>query len=150
MLIEIKNLLKVIVKKFRIYDNMNSIYFISGHGYLTYEDWLLHYKSKLDKVLSNKGFFILGDYKGCDVLCMEYLKNKTSNVTICHMFDKPRYLPDKFNSLVKNWEIIGNFVSDESRDTYMTNNSDFDIAYVKEGGDISGTAKNINRRKCKE
>lgn len=38
------------------------------------------------------------------------------------------------------------FKSDEERDSAMTRDSDFDIAFIKDGRWNSGTAQNIKRR----
>jgi hypothetical protein len=124
-------------------------YFISGHGNTTFEEWELHYKPLIDKALSNDSCFILGEFRGVDIISMEYLKNKTPKVTITHCFENPRYKVDAIDLPSKFWTYIGNFQSDLERDTFMTENSDEDIAWIREGREKSGTAKNIKRRKLK-
>lgn len=126
-------------------ENKN-IYFISGHGNITFEEWFAHYKPFIDEAISKNGQFILGDFRGTDTLSAEYLKNKTPQVKIVHCFQKPRYKVDIVNLPSKHWEYIGGFENDTERDTFMTQNSDFDIAWVREGKENSGTAKNIKRR----
>lgn len=126
---------------------MTKTYFISGHGNITFEEWTENYKSLIDKALGENAHFILGDFKGTDVLSMEYLKDKTQNVTIVHCFSKPRYKPDTFDLPSSCWKFEGGFKSDEERDMYMTQHSNEDIAWVRKGKENSGTAKNIKRRK---
>lgn len=121
-------------------------YFISGHGNITFEEWIQYYKPNIDKALHENAHFILGDFRGTDVLTMEYLKDKTKNVTVTHCFKKPRYKPDMFELSSFFWEFKGGFQSDEERDIYMTANSQEDIAWIREGKENSGTAKNIKRR----
>lgn len=127
-------------------NNQNKTVFISGHGNLTFEEWLEHYKPLIDKCLLLNYHFILGDFRGTDVLSIEYLKNKTSNVTICHCFKKARYNVDIINLQSANWKYVGGFKTDEERDSYMTSNSDEDIAWIRYDKINSCTAKNIERR----
>lgn len=120
---------------------------ISGHGNLTLEEWLQHYRPKIDDALQQQAHFVLSDFRGADVLSQEYLKDKTPHVTLCHCFEKPRYRAETFNLPAKHWHIKSGFSSDEERDVWMTVNSTGDIAWVREGREKSGTAKNIARRK---
>ena len=57
------------------------------------------------------------------------------------MFESPR----NHNTTIKS--LKGGFKNDEERDSAMTNVSDFDIAFVRDGKwKDSGTAINIRRR----
>ena len=56
------------------------------------------------------------------------------------MYDKPNIFESKF------FNTKGGFNSDEERDAAMTKDSDIDIAFVREGKRMSGTAQNIVRR----
>lgn len=86
---------------------------------------------------------------------MDYIFNNTDNeLTIYHMFDKPRNTPnDKcpvrlvFDS-DKDIYFKKGYKSDEDRDSAMTRDSDFDIAFIKDNRWDSGTAQNIKRRYC--
>lgn len=118
----------------------NKVCFVSGHLDLTADEFNSFYKDKLDRALSDGCSFIIGDARGADTLSQEYLSDKTTNVTIYHMFEKPRNNVGKFRT-------IGGFKSDMERDRQMTQDSDIDIAFVREGREKSGTAKNIARRK---
>lgn len=122
-------------------------YFISGHGNLTFEEWYEHYKPLIDNALQENANFVLGNFRGADVLCQEYLKNKTERVTVYHCFDKPRYKVDVIDLPARQWRYIGGFGSDTQRDEQMTNDSHADIAWVRLGKEKSGTAKNLHRRK---
>ena len=121
-------------------------YFISGHGDLTFEEFIENYKPLIDAALIENHLFVLCDFRGCDVLAMEYLKNKTSNVIILHCFDKPRYYPEAYNLHSSDWTLTGGFRCDIARDMTATSLTDYDIAWVRKGRDKSGTAKNIKRR----
>lgn len=72
-----------------------------------------------------------------------------AKLTIYHMGDSPRNTP--FDIPVEELEkrgvkFVGEFRSDEERDSAMTRDSDFDIAFVKNNRWNSGTAQNIKRR----
>lgn len=122
-------------------------YFISGHGNITFEEWLEYYKPLIDKALKENACFIIGDFRGADTLSMEYLKDKTALVTITHCFENPRYKVDVSGLLSNEWKYVGGFMNDTERDAFMTENSDTDIAWIRAGREKSGTAKNIKRRK---
>lgn len=124
-------------------------YFISGHGNITFEEWLEHYKPLIDQALQEEACFIIGDFRGVDTLSMEYLKDKTTSVTITHCFSSARYKVDIADLLSNGWQYVGGFANDIERDAYMTENSDIDIAWIRVGREKSGTAKNIKRRKSK-
>lgn len=124
-------------------------YFISGHGNITFEEWLNQYKPSIDQALAEEASFIIGDFRGTDTLSMEYLKDKTASVTITHCFSNPRYKADTGGLLSNEWKYVGGFANDTERDTFMTENSDADIAWIRLGREKSGTAKNLKRRKIK-
>lgn len=118
---------------------MSKIYFISGHGDLTQDEFDTHYRPYIDKAIAEGASFLVGDYTGCAKMSQMYLRHKgVENVTIYHMFWMPRY------SL--GYPMLGGFKSDNERDTAMTNISDEDIAWVRPGKERSGTAKNKSRR----
>ena len=134
---------------------MPKTYFISGHLDIRQNEWSEHYRQRIDKIIENDPLccFVIGDARGTDKLSSKYLWNRgIKNVTIYHMFDKPINNP--------GFPTKGGFKSDNERDTSMTNNSDQDIAWVRSEEEskklygkryrknrISGTQKNINRRK---
>lgn len=132
------------------------IYFISGHRDLSYEEFEKYYVPKIEEVIKSDPFaeFLVGDCDGVDKYAMDYLYSQTSKeFAIYHMFDTPRNLPSNYTFsgsikeiMIGRVAVIGHFKTDEERDSAMTRNSDFDIAFVKDGRWNSGTAQNIKRR----
>ena len=129
-------------------------YFISGPLNITKDEFNTYYIYKIDKAISEGASFVVGDAKGTDTIAQLYLMNKVVEVTVYHMFSKPR-----FNGGTGNWfQTKGGFKHDEQRDHHMTVNSDADIAWVRTVeeqkalyGDnyrprVSGTEKNVLRR----
>jgi hypothetical protein len=121
-------------------------YFISRHGNLHFEEWMMHYKPLIDNALMRHSSFIIGDFRGADVFSAEYLKNKTERVTIVHCFSKPRYKVDVIDLPSAKWVYRGGFTNEFARDASMTEWSDADIAWVRAGKETSGTAQNVQRR----
>ena len=122
--------------------------FICGNGNCSLEQWISYYKLGIDTYgFENGQQFILGDFRGVDTLTMEYLKDKTHNVTICHLYNKPRYLPDKFNTYVDEWNIKGGFKSNTERDEYMIRSCTYYLGFDQNSNKkrISGTFKNLQR-----
>jgi ADP-ribose pyrophosphatase YjhB (NUDIX family) len=117
--------------------------FISGHGDLTEEEFQLHYKPEIDSHLAKGAGFVVGDFRGTDTMAQDYLLKYTNLVTVCHMFDSPRYNAG-FKTQDKKFYY---FENDEDRDAYMTLSSQSDVAWVRPGREKSGTALNIKRRK---
>jgi hypothetical protein len=116
------------------------IYFISGHGDVTIDEFQEHYVPViLEALVDVDAEFVVGDYKGADNRAQAFLYNHTDKVTVFHMFESPRIN-------VGNFKTNGGYQSDEERDAAMTANSDIDIAWVREGREDSGTAKNMARR----
>ncbi len=123
---------------------MSKTYFISGHRDITEEEFKKYYEDKLFNAILEEANFVVGDYQGVDDLAQKYLKSmmvSKDKVKVYHMFEFPRN-----NS---GWLTVGGFTSDEQRDSAMTDDSDFDIAWVRPGKEKSGTARNLQRRKEK-
>ena len=128
------------------------VYFISGHRDITKEEFEKHYVGKIksviqeemdDMICDTRAYFVVGDYYGVDIMAQDWLCENgfADKVTVYHMFEKPRNI----NPLITH--IKGGYESDEERDSAMTNDSDFDIAFVRNGKwKDSGTAINIRRR----
>lgn len=72
---------------------------------------------------------------------MEFLKCISANVTIYHIGNKPRYIPDKFKTNVGEWTFIG----DKERDNTAIDNCTHFLAYDFNSNATrkSGTHKNI-------
>lgn len=119
------------------------IYFISGHRDLSQEDFKKYYVNKILEVINEDPDpeFVVGDYEGVDYMAQEWLVNVglQEKLTVYHMWSKPRHLA---SGVIHT---KGGYKSDLSRDSAMTEDSDFDIAYVAKPGK-SGTRCNILRR----
>ena len=113
---------------------------ISGHIKITQEEFDEHYYYKINDAFISKDDFVVGDAAGVDTMAQKLLHDLgVTNVTVYHMFEKPRNNVGKFKT-------VGGFKSDEERDAAMTKASNYDIAWVRPGKENSGTAKNIKRR----
>ena len=138
---------------------MSKTYFISGPGELSDFEFNTYYKPMIDQGINSDAHFVIGDFRGTDTIAQTYIhKQGYENVTVYHMFDKPRVNIGKFKTL-------GGFTSDKDRDSAMTHQSDEDIAYIRTIEEQkktlhikklfgkkwryqkSGTEKNIERRK---
>lgn len=119
---------------------MTTVAFVSGHRDVTALEFNTHYVPKLDEAMKQGHLVVVGDYQGVDYMAQRYLKDKNyTNVIVYHMFLKPRYFVDGFPTR-------GGYVSDEDRDSAMTRDSTYDIAWVRPGKEKSGTAINLARR----
>lgn len=122
--------------------------YIFGNGNLSFEDFLKHYVPVLDSLdwTQNPGF-VLGEFRGTDTLALEYLKTRTAQVTVLHVGERPRYLPDKYKTKVSQWTIKGGFSSDEARDAEAIEACThfLGIDFNSNEKRISGTRKNIDR-----
>lgn len=120
--------------------------YIFGNGNLSFSDFKELYEKQILKYCNIENTeFIICDFKGVDTLSMEVLKNLSSNVSIFHIGEKPRYLSDKFKTKVNDWKIIGGFQSDEERDRACIDVCTHFLA-VDFNSDVkrkSGTLKNI-------
>lgn len=118
-------------------------YFISGHRNITTEEWEKHYIQQIVEATEKPNSrFVIGDYYGVDTLAQQFLFDKgITDVVVYHMFEQPR------NNV--GFPTCGGFKTDEERDAAMTNISDVDIAWVRLGAEMSGTAQNLNRRLSK-
>lgn len=116
------------------------IAFVSGHRDITDDEFNIHYVPKLDKAILDGHQIVVGDYQGVDYLTQRYLSDKNyKNVIVYHMFIKPRYY-------IAGFPTRGGYTSDEDRDSAMTRDSVYDIAWVRIGKEKSGTALNVVRR----
>ena len=120
-------------------------YFISGHRNIT-EKQFEKYKDVLYNVAvyNDASCFVVGDYHGVDIMAQNYLMDvleiEPDRITVYHMFDSPRNINPKIT------RTKGGYQTDEERDSAMTNDSMFDIAFVANNKVMSGTAENILRR----
>lgn len=120
--------------------------YIFGNGNISFEDFEKHYVRTINNLLIDKTVeFIICEFRGLDTLVMEYLKTKSANVTIIHIGERPRYMPDKYKTKVSQWKVIGNFEDDTSRDDFAINNCTHFIAVDSNSNEKrkSGTQRNI-------
>lgn len=128
------------------------IYFISGHRNLSYDDFEKYYIPKINEVMDgdcDAEFIVGGDCEGVDKFAMDYIYSRTFHpLIIFHMSDTPKFTPKGMSesSIPSRLKFKGGFKSDEERDTAMTRDSNFDIAFIKDNRWNSGTAQNIKRR----
>lgn len=130
------------------------IYFVSGHRNLSEEDFMQYYARMIENIVESDIYaeFVVGDCQGGDKMAAEYIAYNTDcKLTIYHMFEKPRFrLTSLLNEIhldeSDNIYYKGGYKSDEERDTAMTKDSDFDIAFITAGRIKSGTGQNILRR----
>jgi len=118
-------------------------YFVSGHLDLTPEEYIKHYVPQILSALANGATFVVGDATGCDERTQRLFKDAglLDRLTVYHMKEQPRvYVGEPAR-------LLGGFRSDNDRDSAMTKASTGDIAWVREGREKSGTARNLARRK---
>jgi hypothetical protein len=127
---------------------------ISGHLDLTPEEFEQHYKPYILEALIGGHNFVVGDAQGADEMAQNLLKKYIelfqypTRVTVYHMYTIPRH-----NA---GFATCNGFTKDTGKDAAMTENSDYDIAWVRPekhssvSGRVSGTEQNIVRRKAKD
>ncbi|MGE6395655.1 hypothetical protein [Chryseobacterium scophthalmum] len=124
---------------------MKKIY-VSGNGNVTWENFHQFYIEPLKKLNLSECEFIIGDFSGTDTLMMEFLKDKSENVTILHVGKKPRYFANLFKTKAEEWKIIGGFTSDYERDQFgIEHCTHFLAADFNTDEKKSGTLKNIEK-----
>ncbi|HEX2901612.1 MAG TPA: hypothetical protein VHS96_18005 [Bacteroidia bacterium] len=125
------------------------VIFISGNGNISWPDYRIHYEAPILQLLGREpdAEFLVGDFRGVDVLTMELLKTLTPNVRVFHVGEKPRYMPDSFKTFVPKWWRVGGFKNDQERDaTAIDTCSHFlGIDFNSDAQRVSGTRKNIDR-----
>ena len=133
-------------------------YFVSGHRDLTKEEFEKHYIPKIKYVLREDydPHFVVGDWEGCDSMFIDFIKGdigSSCKLSIFHTENFPRVAPGNIKSEDKLYEIYSedhiNLIKCNTYDDcdfFMTMESDFDIAWIREGRKDSHTALNIKRR----
>ena len=120
--------------------------FIFGNGNTSLEDYMQKYYPCLQALSSNVEFLVC-DFRGVDTLSMEYLKTKSSKVSVYHIGEKPRYLPAHYRTKVSSWQLFGGYETDQERDMAAISNCthflafDFNVSSKRK----SGTATNIEK-----
>ncbi|WP_294293075.1 hypothetical protein [uncultured Chryseobacterium sp.] len=126
---------------------MNKKIFLFGNGNLSWENFHRFYIEPLKGTAVSECEFIIGNFAGTDTMMMEYLKDKTENVTIIHMKDRPRYSVNTFRNKASKWKTVGGFVSDAERDNFGISNCTHFLAVDFNSDETrkSGTLKNIEK-----
>lgn len=122
--------------------------YIFGNGNLSFEDFKIHYEAVLLRLKDKQGLnFLLCDFRGVDALTMEFLKCVSSNVTVYHVGEKPRYFPDTYKTKASQWKVLGGFDSDAERDGAAIQACTHFIAidFNSDAKRKSGTQKNIEQ-----
>lgn len=120
------------------------VFFVSGHLDVSQDEFFQLYVPKILGALSSPtgARFLVGDAPGCDERTQRLFKDAglLSLLTVYHMKERPRiYVGEPAG-------VQGGFRNDDDRDTAMTKASTEDIAWVRQGREKSGTARNLSRR----
>lgn len=123
--------------------------FVFGNGNISFADFQMYYQQPLNRLLV-KGedlSFLVCDFRGADTLTLEFLKTQSPHVQVCHIGERPRYLPDVFKTQVSHWQLIGGFASDKERDQYALEHCTHFLAmdFNTDAQRKSGTLKNIEK-----
>jgi hypothetical protein len=121
--------------------------YIFGNGNVDFATFSMCYLPVLESLDLSCCEFLVCDFRGADTLAMEWLKTRTSAVTVFHMGGGPRYLPDKYRTKVGAWKLIGGFVNDAERDGVAIEACTHFIAVDgnSRSDRKSGTQRNIER-----
>ena len=125
------------------------IYFISGHRDLTQEEFDKYYVPKITRVMDEDPFadFVIGDWEGCDKMALEYILSQESYGYISiYCVGQCRIKPFGYDATNFERTFINFYTSYDDCDATMTQDSDFDIAWIRPGREDSHTAMNIKRR----
>lgn len=142
---------------------INTRVFISGHRNITPQEFNYNYidriqsffnwASKESSVAEKHLTFYIGDCNGCDKLAFDFIVNyiitenvKNISIVLCRMvnpFDGQNKLLQTNYDFIK---ILTQFKTHEERDCFLTENTEYDILWVREGDWDSGTAQNFVRR----
>ena len=122
--------------------------YVFGNGNINFGDFICCYEAHLRNLVAKPGsHFIVCDFRGVDTLTMELLKSETENVSIYHIGDRPRYIPDRFRTKVSQWEFVGGFKTDLERDSAALENCTHFLAIDFNSDEVrkSGTKRNIEK-----
>lgn len=122
--------------------------YVFGNGNLSFTDFLRFYEAPLRPLLALPDVhFVVCDFRGLDTLAMELLKCETENVSVYHVGDRPRYLPDQFKTRVPQWKLVGGFKSDGERDGAAIHACTHFLAidFNSDEARKSGTKKNLEK-----
>ena len=122
--------------------------YVFGNGNLVFSDFLKYYYEPLSTLAHDSDVhFLVCDFRGVDTMAMECLKSLTPNVHVYHVGDRPRYLPDTYQTRVSQWQLVGGFVEDADRDAAAISVCTHFLAYDfnSNASRKSGTLRNIEQ-----
>ena len=135
--------------------------FVSGHVDIDETEFLAHYADRLDAAIAAGHSFVLGNAQGTDTLALRYLLSalgQEADARVRVAFYSAYMQPSDYD-IPPAALIPQTFTSNAKRDAYLTQISDYDIAWVRSEaasralyGDkyrasrVSGTQKNLLRR----
>ena len=137
--------------------------FISGHVDLSPLEFKDHYWDAIDLAIKDNDDFLMGSARGADSYALDYLISKgvdSKKITV-YLYEKD---PDRVAELKSHYQKLKvnfqtGFSSFTSRDATMTQNSSYDIAWVRSEVEckiryginykprISGTQRNLESSK---
>lgn len=126
---------------------MRKIY-VFGNGNISWDRFHNIYIEPLKSLDLSECEFLIGDFTGTDTLMMEFLKDKTSDVTILHIGENPRYFVNTFNTKAKNWKRKGGFKSDKERDEHAISECTHFLAVDFNSDDKRKSGTQMNIEKC--
>lgn len=122
--------------------------YVFGNGNLSFADFLTYYHAPLSALAPVSDVrYLVCDFRGVDTLVMEYLKCTTPHVRVHHVAERPRYLPDRYRTMVSQWELFGGFQGDADRDAAAIAACTHFLAFDfnSDAKRKSGTQRNIER-----
>ena len=122
--------------------------YVFGNGNICFRDFICYYEVHLRHLITTPDTsFIVCDFRGVDTLTMEILKSETGKVSLYHIGDKPRYIPDHFRTKVSLWKLVGGFQTDLERDSAAIENCTHFLAidFNSDEKRTSGTKSNIEK-----
>lgn len=136
--------------------------FVSGHVNITPEEFALHYTPKLEEALARGDEFVVGSAEGADKMALIWLaKAGVAHKTTVYGYEKnPNTMSDRIRGCIRlGFNTRQGFESYTKRDAKMTEDSDYDIAWVRPPEEckkllgeaynpdrVSGTERNLIRR----
>ena len=123
--------------------------YVFGNGNTCFSDFTRCYETYLRELVAKPNtHFVVCDFRGVDTLTMEFLKSETGNVSIYHIGDHPRYVPDRFRTKVSQWKFVGAFKTDVERDIAAIEDCTHFLAIDFNSDKIRKSSTKRNIEKC--
>lgn len=124
-------------------------YFISGHSDVTKSEFAEFYAPKILNAIEENSNFVVGDFIGLDTMAIEFLHNfieKNPSMNFSAKKVSIFHKNDSADCNTFNFKKKGGYKGIEDRDIAMTNASQADILWIRDGKANSYTANNFRRR----